>query len=156
MSLESIGVNLPERETFYHNPMRGTSGAGLFHCYDFFVRAWGRKLNNAADLAWHDSCCCSATERARDFRGTCKRVTGVLSAPGEKGTLAIMVALRKIQWGTHREATKLLLFIAILPVLAISGCEMIGDIFQAGVWVGALLVVGVIALIIWMVSRSRA
>ena len=155
MSLETIGVNLPERETFYHNPMRGTSGAGLFHCYDFFVRAWGRKLNNAADLAWHDSCCCSATERARDFRGTCKRVTGVLSAPGEKGTLA-MVALRKIQWGTHSEATKLLLFIAILPVLAMSGCEMIGDIFQAGVWVGALLVVGVIALIIWMVSRSRA
>lgn len=67
-----------------------------------------------------------------------------------------MVALRKIQWRTHREATKLLLFIAILPVLAMSGCEMIGDIFQAGVWVGALLVVGVIAMIIWMVSRSRA
>jgi hypothetical protein len=33
---------------------------------------------------------------------------------------------------------------------------MIGDIFQAGVWVGALLVVGVIGLIVWMVSRSRA
>jgi len=67
-----------------------------------------------------------------------------------------MVALRKIQCGTHREATKLLLFIATFPILAMSGCEMIGDIFQAGVWVGALLVVGVIALIIWMVSRSRA
>jgi hypothetical protein len=67
-----------------------------------------------------------------------------------------MVALHKIQWRTQREATKLLPFIAILPVLAMSGCEMIGDIFQAGVWVGALLVVGVIAMIIWMVSRSRA
>jgi hypothetical protein len=27
--------------------------------------------------------------------------------------------------------------------------------FQAGVWVGVLLVIGVIALIIWMVSRAR-
>jgi hypothetical protein len=34
------------------------------------------------------------------------------------------------------------------------GCELAADIFKAGVWVGALLVVGVIALVIWMVSKA--
>ena len=49
-----------------------------------------------------------------------------------------------------------LLLITALPVLGLSGCEMIGDIFKAGVWVGVLLVVGVIALIVWLISRSKA
>ena len=44
---------------------------------------------------------------------------------------------------------------AVFSALVLSGCEIVGDIFQAGVWVGGLLVVGVIALIIWMVSRAR-
>ena len=45
-----------------------------------------------------------------------------------------------------------------LPLLAglflLSGCELAGDIFKAGVWVGVLLVLGVIGGVIWMVSRS--
>jgi hypothetical protein len=48
-----------------------------------------------------------------------------------------------------------LLLAAVFSTLGLSGCEIIGDIFQAGVWVGVLLVIGVIALIIWMVSRAR-
>jgi hypothetical protein len=35
----------------------------------------------------------------------------------------------------------------------LSSCEIIGGIFKAGVWVGILVVVGVIALIIWLFSR---
>lgn len=35
----------------------------------------------------------------------------------------------------------------------LSSCEIIGDIFKAGVWVGILVVVGVIALIIFIFSR---
>jgi hypothetical protein len=44
----------------------------------------------------------------------------------------------------------------ILFAVALSGCEVIGDIFQAGVWVGAILVIGIIALIVWLVSKAKA
>lgn len=42
----------------------------------------------------------------------------------------------------------------LLSALALAGCEVIGDIFKAGVWVGVLLVVGVVALIVWLIARS--
>ena len=38
--------------------------------------------------------------------------------------------------------------------VALSGCELAGDIFKAGVWVGVLLVVGAVGLIIWLISRA--
>jgi len=38
--------------------------------------------------------------------------------------------------------------------MALTGCEVIGDIFKAGVWVGALLVIGIIGLIVWAVSKA--
>ena len=37
----------------------------------------------------------------------------------------------------------------------LSSCEVIGGIFKAGVWVGVIVVVAVIALILWLVSRGR-
>ncbi len=40
----------------------------------------------------------------------------------------------------------LLIFVAF----ATPGCELIGDIFQAGVWVGVIMVVVVIAIIIFL------
>lgn len=47
--------------------------------------------------------------------------------------------------------------IHLLPLLAIllslSSCELIGDIFEAGVWVGVIMVVGVIALIIFLFGK---
>lgn len=44
----------------------------------------------------------------------------------------------------------------LLPaVLGLSGCELVGDIFEAGVWVGVLLVVGAIAVAVWLLSRAR-
>jgi hypothetical protein len=36
----------------------------------------------------------------------------------------------------------------------LTSCQAIGDIFKAGVWVGVLIVVGIIALIIYLVTRS--
>jgi hypothetical protein len=64
-----------------------------------------------------------------------------------------MVALRKTApAGRHAEYRHLLL-LAVVSIL--SGCEIIGDIFQAGVWVGVLLVLGVFALIVWIVSRTK-
>ena len=44
----------------------------------------------------------------------------------------------------------LLLFFLML----LTGCEAIGDIFKAGVWVGILVVVAVIGLIIFIVSKA--
>jgi len=38
-------------------------------------------------------------------------------------------------------------------MLSLSSCELIGDIFEAGVWVGILMVAAVIALVIWLISR---
>ncbi|HEY7219124.1 MAG TPA: phosphatidate cytidylyltransferase [Candidatus Binatia bacterium] len=38
--------------------------------------------------------------------------------------------------------------------MALTGCEVIADIFKAGVWTGVILVVGVIGVIIWLISRS--
>jgi uncharacterized membrane protein YkvI len=49
----------------------------------------------------------------------------------------------------------LILFISlVLSVMGLAGCELAGDIFKAGVWVGAILVIGIIGLIIWMVSKA--
>jgi len=48
-----------------------------------------------------------------------------------------------------------LLLMSLLFLLTFSSCEVIGGIFKAGVWVGILAVVFVIAIIIWLVSRFR-
>lgn len=42
----------------------------------------------------------------------------------------------------------------LFSAVALSGCEIVGDIFKAGVWVGVLVVVGVIGIIIWLVSKA--
>lgn len=43
----------------------------------------------------------------------------------------------------------------LLAVSMFSSCELIGDIFKAGVWVGVIIVVGIIALILWLIGRGR-
>jgi TRAP-type C4-dicarboxylate transport system permease large subunit len=45
------------------------------------------------------------------------------------------------------------IFVTIF-IFSLSSCQAIGDIFKAGVWVGALIVIGVIALIIYFVKRG--
>ena len=45
--------------------------------------------------------------------------------------------------------------LAIL-LLSLSSCEAIAGIFKAGVWSGVLLVVGIIALIIFIISRMSS
>ena len=47
------------------------------------------------------------------------------------------------------------LFAALLVgLVSLAGCQMIGDIFKAGVWVGVILVIGVIGIIAWIVAKS--
>ena len=60
----------------------------------------------------------------------------------------------RIDWPSHIGSLQKLA--AVFSAVALSGCEIAGDIFQAGVWVGVLLVFGIIALIVWMVSRAKS
>ena len=41
----------------------------------------------------------------------------------------------------------------LLLMVYLSSCQAIGDIFKAGVWSGILLVIAIIALIIFVVSK---
>lgn len=45
-------------------------------------------------------------------------------------------------------------FFAMLLSL-VTGCELVGDIFEAGMWVGIIIVVAVIGLILWLISKFR-
>ncbi|HEY9176568.1 MAG TPA: phosphatidate cytidylyltransferase [Flavipsychrobacter sp.] len=48
---------------------------------------------------------------------------------------------------------KLTIAALLLLLVTFSGCELVGDIFEAGVWVGVLLVVVVIAGIIFLFRK---
>ena len=43
----------------------------------------------------------------------------------------------------------------VLMLTSLTGCELAGDIFEAGVGVGIFLVVVVVVLIIWLISKFR-
>jgi cytosine/uracil/thiamine/allantoin permease len=45
------------------------------------------------------------------------------------------------------------LFVLLAVTQLFTGCELVEGIFKAGVWVGIIIVVAVIALIIWIISR---
>jgi uncharacterized membrane protein YkvI len=42
----------------------------------------------------------------------------------------------------------------VICIVSLAGCEIAGDIFKAGVWVGAILVIGIIGLVIWMLTKA--
>jgi hypothetical protein len=49
---------------------------------------------------------------------------------------------------------KQLLFLFLLFSFLLNSCAVVGGIFKAGVWVGMLIVLFVIGLIIWLLTRS--
>ena len=42
----------------------------------------------------------------------------------------------------------------VTSIVSLAGCEIAGNIFKAGVWVGAILVIGIIGLVIWMLTKA--
>ena len=50
-----------------------------------------------------------------------------------------------------------LMRILLIVLLAVSaaGCELIGGIFKAGVWVGAIGVILVVVVLVWGVTKVR-
>jgi len=43
----------------------------------------------------------------------------------------------------------------LLILFSVTSCELVGDIFQAGMGVGIFLVILVIAIIVWAISKFR-
>lgn len=58
------------------------------------------------------------------------------------------------QTNTSMKNKTLISAAASLVLLGLSSCEVIGGIFKAGVWVGVLIVVGIIGLIVYLISKS--
>lgn len=48
------------------------------------------------------------------------------------------------------------LFFVLLAGIALSGCELAEGIFKAGMAVGVFIVIAVIALVIFLVSKARS
>ena len=48
-----------------------------------------------------------------------------------------------------------LIVLLVVVALTSAGCEVIGDIFKAGVWVGVLMVVVLIALVGFVAAKIR-
>ena len=47
------------------------------------------------------------------------------------------------------------LFVVVLAVLAMPGCEVVGGIFKAGMFVGILMVVLVVGVVFFLVGKMR-
>ena len=43
----------------------------------------------------------------------------------------------------------------LVMLLSVTSCEVIGDIFQAGMSVGIFLVILIVAIVIWIISKFR-
>lgn len=41
----------------------------------------------------------------------------------------------------------------ILSLFVFTGCSVIGDIFEMGIWVGIILVILVVVLVIWIIKK---
>ena len=59
----------------------------------------------------------------------------------------------KITQNNNKMNTKKLLAILSITLISITatGCEVIGNIFQAGIWVGIIVVIAVVAVIAFIV-----
>lgn len=47
------------------------------------------------------------------------------------------------------------LLLILLGVFGLSGCDLIGDIFEAGFWVAIILVVIVVLIVGWVIRKFR-
>lgn len=50
---------------------------------------------------------------------------------------------------------KLNLILLMFFSFTLTSCDVVGDIFEAGWWSGIIVVVLIIALVIWLLGRSR-
>lgn len=46
-----------------------------------------------------------------------------------------------------------LLSLCLLMLLTFTGCDIVLGIFEAGLWVGIILVILVVALVVWLIRK---
>jgi hypothetical protein len=51
--------------------------------------------------------------------------------------------------------TSNLVLTSLLLILTLSSCEAIAGIFKAGLWVGIIIVVVIVAIILWLIGKAR-
>lgn len=56
---------------------------------------------------------------------------------------------------TGSVASRLMLLLLVVASVLASGCAVVGGIFKAGVWVGVIMVVLVLAIVMFVVGKSR-
>jgi hypothetical protein len=47
------------------------------------------------------------------------------------------------------------ILLIVLLALSAAGCELIGGIFKAGVWVGAIGIILIVVVVVWGVAKIR-
>jgi len=47
----------------------------------------------------------------------------------------------------------LYVFMFVMISISLTSCELVGDIFKAGFWVGILVVAAVIGLVVFLISK---
>ena len=53
-------------------------------------------------------------------------------------------------------SSRLVLFLFLLACTSASGCQVVGGIFKAGLWVGIIMAVIVVALVMFIVNKTRS
>lgn len=48
------------------------------------------------------------------------------------------------------------LTLSVISTMMVAGCELAGDIFEAGVWMGVILVILIVGVVVWLFSRARS
>jgi hypothetical protein len=84
--------------------------------------------------------------RIQTARGSLFGATAIACRDGNIGAEVPMM--------TTRSAASRLFLILLLAVAA-SGCDIIGGIFKAGVWVGGLVVILLVVLVVWLLGKVR-
>lgn len=46
-------------------------------------------------------------------------------------------------------------FLLIFISTFLTSCEVVGGIFKAGIWVGVLVVVGIVALVLYLIGKGK-
>jgi hypothetical protein len=71
-----------------------------------------------------------------------------------RGSIYLCFGLDQIIATTEDCYETIFSIIPLISIVSLVGCELVGDIFKAGVWVGVILVIGIIGLVIWMFSKA--
>jgi hypothetical protein len=57
---------------------------------------------------------------------------------------------------TRSASSRLFLLLLLVACVSASGCHIVGGIFKAGLWVGIIMAVIVVALVMFVVNKARS